>query len=63
MRHPFCRYNYQLVEGRPFASYGLEQQAELIRHRFLEQQGHKTGSLIPADFLPFNNSVTETQQS
>src|SRR5687767_8317151 len=28
MRHPFCRYRYQIKEGWPFARYGLEQQAE-----------------------------------
>ena len=54
---------YALVDGRPFGRYGLEQQAEIIRHRFLAQQGHRTAALIPHDFLPFNHSVTETQQS
>ena len=41
MRHPFCRYSYQLVEGRPFDRYGLEQQAELVRHRFLADRGQR----------------------
>ena len=63
MRHPFCRYGYRLIEGRSFGRYGLEQQAEIVRHRFLEQQGQRTTGLIPANFLPFNNSVTESQQS
>ena len=63
MRHPFCRYSYHLVEGRPFDRYGLEQQAEIIRHRFLANQGQTNVALIPPDFLPFNHSVTETQQS
>ena len=63
MRHPFCRYSYRILENRPFARYGLEQQAEMVRHRFLEQQGKRAAGLIPADFLPFNCSVTETQQS
>lgn len=35
MRHPFCRYRYSLVPGRPFGRYGLEQQAEIMRHLFL----------------------------
>lgn len=35
MRHPFCRYRYRLVPGRPFARYGIEQQAEIVRHWFL----------------------------
>ena len=63
MRHPFCRYSYQLVDGRPFGRYGLEQQAEMVRHRFLAQQGYRNVALIPPGFLPFNHSVTETQQS
>ena len=39
MRHPFCRYTYALREGWPLARYGLEQQAEIMRHIFLAQQG------------------------
>ncbi len=35
MRHPFCRYDYRFVPGKPFAAYGIEQQAELVRHAFL----------------------------
>jgi hypothetical protein len=39
MRHPFCRYAYTYREGRPFLRYGLEQQAELVRHAFLQRRG------------------------
>jgi hypothetical protein len=39
MRHPFCRYAYQVKDGRPFNLYGLEQQAEIVRHRFLAARG------------------------
>jgi hypothetical protein len=39
MRHPFCRYGYQLAPGRAFQDYGLEQQAEIVRHAFLQKQG------------------------
>jgi hypothetical protein len=35
LRHPFCRYRYRLRPGRPFHRYGLEQQAEIVRHLFL----------------------------
>jgi hypothetical protein len=63
MRHPFCRYSYRLVDGRPFARYGLEQQAEIVRHRFLADHGRVSAGLISPGFLPFNHSVTETQQS
>ena len=39
MRHPFCRYDYTYREGRGFGSYGLEQQAEIVRHLFLIARG------------------------
>ncbi len=63
MRHPFCRYAYDLVEGRPFDRYGLEQQAELVRHRFMADQGAAVAHLPERGFLPFTKSVTDTQQS
>jgi len=39
MRHPFCRYSYDFKWGRPLARYGLEQQAEIMRHIFLGRLG------------------------
>ena len=39
MRHPFCRYRYRFTPGRSFPRYGLEQQAELVRHAFLQRRG------------------------
>ena len=53
MRHPFCRYRYSLTAGKPFRRYGLEQQAEIVRHRFLADRGAAVGSALPADLLPF----------
>ncbi|WP_375427023.1 vgr related protein [uncultured Sphingomonas sp.] len=38
-RHPFCRYRYSLKPGQAFARYGLEQQAEIVRHAFLLHRG------------------------
>ena len=38
-RHPFCRYGYSFVPGRPLAGYGIEQQAEIVRHAFLLRRG------------------------
>jgi len=38
-RHPFCKYRYEIVPGRPFSRYGLEQQAEIVRHAFLLSNG------------------------
>ena len=43
MRHPFCRYTYRLKPGQPFARYGLEQQAELVRHLLLRRRGAEVG--------------------
>lgn len=40
-RHPFCRYRYTLAPGKPFSAYGIEQQAEIVRHAFLLRQGAK----------------------
>ena len=34
-RHPWCRYGYKYQPGRPLERYGLEQQAEIVRHAFL----------------------------
>ena len=62
MRHPFCRYAYAIRPGRPFHRYGLEQQAEIVRHRFLADRGQLVGSLTDRSFLPFNGTVTVSQQ-
>jgi hypothetical protein len=40
MRHPLCRYHYTLKPGWPLARYGIEQQAEIVRHYFLLTRGH-----------------------
>jgi hypothetical protein len=53
MRHPFCRYSYAIEEGRPFARYGLEQQAEIVRHIFLARQGAPPPNCPPVSLLPF----------
>jgi hypothetical protein len=34
-RHPFCRYDYEIVPGRPLAGYGIEQQAMIVEHIFV----------------------------
>lgn len=39
MRHPFCRYDYALKPGWPLHRYGIEQQAEIVRHAFLLRRG------------------------
>lgn len=39
MRHPWCRYDYALRPGWRLERYGVEQQAEIVRHAYLLQQG------------------------
>lgn len=38
-RHPFCRYHYAIKPGWPLQRYGIEQQAEIVRHYFLLKSG------------------------
>ncbi|WP_298394582.1 vgr related protein [Sphingobium sp.] len=60
MRHPFCRYAYDVVPGRPFDRYGIEQQAEIVRHAFLLRQGAavqgKPARAVYDALLPFSGS-------
>jgi hypothetical protein len=53
MRHPFCRYSYRLEPGKPFSRYGIEQQAEIVRHIFLAERGYPAASAPPRELLPF----------
>ncbi|NBC36277.1 vgr related protein [Novosphingobium sp. FSY-8] len=46
-RMPWCRYDYRLTPGQPFAAYNVEQQAEIIRHLFLARHG--AGPMTTAD--------------
>jgi hypothetical protein len=56
-RHPFCRYAYALEPGRPFGRYGIEQQAEIVRHAFLLARGAEVPGAAPLaayrELLPF----------
>ncbi len=56
-RHPFCRYSYALKPGWPLHRYGLEQQAEIVRHAFLLREGASVPGAPPLDqyrgILPF----------
>ncbi|MFD1786640.1 vgr related protein [Sphingomonas floccifaciens] len=40
VRHPFCRYSYAIKPGWTLSRYGIEQQAEIVRHAFLLRQGY-----------------------
>jgi hypothetical protein len=56
-RHPFCRYSYSLKPGWPLRRYGIEQQAEIVRHYFLLREGEEVaGATSLASYqsiLPF----------
>jgi len=53
MRHPFCRYAYDLDPDRPFDRYGLEQQAEIVRHAYLAARGVHLAQVPDRSILPF----------
>lgn len=59
MRHPFCRYDYTLRPGQKLERYGIEQQAEIVRHAFLLELGiHVPGKGSRDDYrtaLPFGH--------
>ena len=46
-RHPFCRYDYSLKPGWTLRQYGLEQQAEIVRHVFLLRHNVKVPGAPP----------------
>ena len=48
MRHPFARYAYALHPGWPLERYGLEQQAEIVRHAFLLRRGERVAGVCDA---------------
>ena len=56
-RHPFCRYHYAIRPGWPLERYGIEQQAEIVRHAFVLQNGGVVAGAPPAEcyagILPF----------
>lgn len=59
-RYPFARYRYlPLVPGKPFAAYGIEQQAEIVRHAYLRREGADVAGAPPlaayAAILPFGS--------
>ena len=55
-RHPFCRYAYTLKPGRPFRRYGIEQQAEIVRHAWLARHGGGRMARELEALLPFGRT-------
>jgi hypothetical protein len=60
MRHPLCRYDYALRPGWKLERYGIEQQAEIVRHVFLLERGVHVPGARPVEsyrgILPFKGS-------
>lgn len=40
-RHPWCRYDYSLKPGWRLEQYGIEQQAEIVKHAFWLRSGFR----------------------
>jgi len=57
-RHPWCRYDYAIKPGWRLTQYGIEQQAEIVRHAFLLRQGAQVAGAPPLAIyeaiLPFS---------
>ena len=57
-RHLFCRYSYTIKPGWPLIRYGIEQQAEMVRHYFLLREGLQVPGAPKLDvyrgILPFS---------
>ena len=51
-RHPFCSYRYEHVPGRPFSRYGIEQQAEIVRHAWEGMIGRRPRDQCLETLLP-----------
>ena len=44
-RMPWARYDYSLKPGWPLARYGIEQQAEIVKHAFWLRNGAKVAGI------------------
>lgn len=44
-RRPWCRYDYAIKPGWKLEQYGIEQQAEIVRHAFLLRRGAKVAGV------------------
>lgn len=57
------RYSYKLKPGKPFEAYGIEQQAEIVRHAFMAMQGKPAVGApsleVYRQMLPFKGIAAE----
>ena len=51
MRHPFCRYDFDLRPDWRLDCYGIEQQAEIVRHAWLARRGARIPDGLDRDIL------------
>ncbi len=59
-RPPLARYRYDLVPGKPFARYGLEQQACIVADAFLLSEGRAVPGRSLGEYeglLPFDGGL------
>jgi len=56
MRHPFCRYAYVLTPDKPFHRYGIEQQAEIVRHAWSARRAGGRQASELESILPFRRT-------
>ena len=57
-RLPWARYGYTLTPGKPFARYGIEQQACIVADGYLVREGRTVAGASLADYaalLPFGD--------
>jgi len=47
-RHPFCRYDYRIVSGKPLRRYGIEQQAMIVEHAFVARRARQADPVLDA---------------
>lgn len=47
-RMPWARYDYHLKPGWPLSRYGVEQQAEIVKHAFWLRNGAKVAGVSDA---------------
>lgn len=53
-RYPLARYRYRLVPGKPFARYGIEQQACIVEDAYRRRESGDSNAAI-AGLIPFGN--------
>ena len=61
-RHPFCGYVYSQKPGLRLEDYGIEQQAEIVRHAFLLRRGQRIAGVADAAAYDLLVDFTGTDQ-